>query len=45
MAGTLVTAGGLVFTGRLTGEFMAVDAETGKTCGSSRPRPASSASR
>jgi hypothetical protein len=25
-----VTAGGLVFTGRLTGEFMAVDAETGK---------------
>src|SRR5262249_13362345 len=25
MAGTLVTAGGLVFTGRLTGEFMAVD--------------------
>jgi alcohol dehydrogenase (cytochrome c) len=29
-AGTLVTAGGLVFTGRLTGEFMAVDAETGK---------------
>ena len=30
-AGTLVTAGGLVFTGRLTGEFMAVDADTGKT--------------
>lgn len=30
MAGTLVTAGGVVFTGRLTGEFMAVDAETGK---------------
>ena len=30
-AGTLVTASGLVFTGRLTGEFMAVDAETGKT--------------
>jgi alcohol dehydrogenase (cytochrome c) len=29
-AGTLVTAGGLVFTGRLTGEFMAVEAETGK---------------
>ena len=28
-SGTLVTAGGLVFTGRLTGEFMAVDAETG----------------
>ena len=31
LAGTLVTAGGLVFTGRLTGEFMAVDADTGKT--------------
>ena len=30
MAGTLVTAGGLVFTGRLTGEFMAVDADSGK---------------
>lgn len=29
--GTLVTAGGLVFTGRLTGEFMAVDADSGKT--------------
>ena len=29
-AGTLVTAGGLVFTGRLTGEFMAVDVDTGK---------------
>jgi len=31
MAGTLVTAGGVVFTGRLTGEFMAVDSDTGKT--------------
>ena len=30
-AGTLVTAGGLVFTGKLTGEFIALDAETGKT--------------
>jgi alcohol dehydrogenase (cytochrome c) len=30
-AGTLVTAGGLVFTGTLTGEFVAVDADTGKT--------------
>ncbi len=30
-AGTLVTAGGLVFTGRLTGEFIALDADTGKT--------------
>src|SRR5262249_47697222 len=29
-SGTLVTAGGLVFTGRLTGEFMAVDAGNGK---------------
>jgi len=29
-SGTLVTAGGLVFTGRLTGEFMAVDADSGK---------------
>jgi len=29
-SGTLVTAGGLVFTGELTGEFIAVDAETGK---------------
>lgn len=28
-AGTLVTAGGLVFTGTLTGEFVAVDAEKG----------------
>jgi len=26
-----VTAGGLVFTGTLTGEFIAVDADTGKT--------------
>jgi alcohol dehydrogenase (cytochrome c) len=29
-SGTLVTAGGLVFTGELTGEFIAVDAESGK---------------
>jgi alcohol dehydrogenase (cytochrome c) len=29
-AGTLVTAAGLVFTGTLTGEFIAVDADTGK---------------
>ena len=28
-AGTLVTAGGLVFTGTLTGEFIAVDADKG----------------
>jgi alcohol dehydrogenase (cytochrome c) len=26
----MVTAGGLVFTGELTGEFIAVDADTGK---------------
>src|SRR6478672_935882 len=30
-AGTLVTAGGLVFTGRLTGEFIALDMDTGET--------------
>jgi alcohol dehydrogenase (cytochrome c) len=30
MAGTLSTAGGLVFTGAATGEMMAVDADTGK---------------
>lgn len=30
MAGTLSTAGGLVFTGAATGEFMAVDAKNGK---------------
>jgi alcohol dehydrogenase (cytochrome c) len=29
-AGTLVTAGGLVFTGELTGEFIAVDSDSGK---------------
>ncbi len=29
-AGTLVTAGGLVFTGELTGEFIAADIDTGK---------------
>ncbi|MBV8534727.1 MAG: PQQ-dependent dehydrogenase, methanol/ethanol family, partial [Alphaproteobacteria bacterium] len=30
ISGTLVTAGGVVFTGKLTGEFIAVDAESGK---------------
>ena len=30
-AGMLVTGGGLVFTGKLTGEFMALDESTGKT--------------
>ena len=29
-AGTMVTAGGVVFTGELTGEFIALDAKTGK---------------
>ena len=30
-AGTLVTGGGLVFTGKLTGEFVALDEDTGAT--------------
>jgi alcohol dehydrogenase (cytochrome c) len=30
-AGMLATGGGLVFTGKLTGEFLALDEETGKT--------------
>lgn len=30
-SGTLVTGGGLVFTGKLNGEFIALDEETGKT--------------
>jgi alcohol dehydrogenase (cytochrome c) len=30
-AGMLATAGGLVFTGKLTGEFLALDEDTGKT--------------
>ena len=30
-AGTLVTDGGLMFTGKLSGEFIALDTETGKT--------------
>jgi len=30
-AGTLATDGGLIFSGRLTGEFLALDDETGKT--------------
>ena len=30
-SGSLVTAGGLVFSGKLTGEFMAMDEDTGKT--------------
>jgi alcohol dehydrogenase (cytochrome c) len=30
ICGTLVTEGGLVFTGQLTGEFIAVDSDTGK---------------
>ena len=30
-AGTLATGGGLVFTGKITGEFLALDEDTGKT--------------
>ena len=30
-AGVLATGGGLLFTGRITGEFVALDAETGET--------------
>ncbi len=30
-AGMLATGGGLVFTGKLTGEFLALDEDTGKT--------------
>jgi alcohol dehydrogenase (cytochrome c) len=30
-AGMLATGGGLIFTGKLTGEFLALDADTGKT--------------
>ena len=30
-AGMLATGGGLVFTGKLTGEFVALDEDTGKT--------------
>jgi alcohol dehydrogenase (cytochrome c) len=30
-AGMLATGGGLVFTGKLTGEFVALDQDTGKT--------------
>jgi alcohol dehydrogenase (cytochrome c) len=30
-AGMLATAGGLIFTGKLSGEFVALDADTGKT--------------
>jgi alcohol dehydrogenase (cytochrome c) len=30
-AGLLATGGGLIFTGKLTGEFIALDEETGKT--------------
>ena len=30
-AGMLATGGGLIFTGKLTGEFLALDQETGKT--------------
>jgi alcohol dehydrogenase (cytochrome c) len=30
-AGMLATSGGLIFTGKMTGEFLALDADTGKT--------------
>jgi len=30
LSGTLATAGGLVFTGAMSGEFMALDVDTGK---------------
>jgi alcohol dehydrogenase (cytochrome c) len=30
-AGMLATGGGLLFTGKLTGEFLALDQDTGKT--------------
>ena len=30
-AGTLATGGGLIFTGKLTGEFLALDEATGET--------------
>jgi alcohol dehydrogenase (cytochrome c) len=30
-AGMLATGGGLIFTGKLTGEFIALDEDTGKT--------------
>ena len=30
-AGTMVTGGGLVFTGKTTGEFLALDKDTGET--------------
>jgi hypothetical protein len=35
------TGGSLVFTGKLTGEFKALDQDTGKTLGSLRPDQAS----
>ena len=44
-SGVLSTAGGVVFTGQLTGEFEAFDADTARSCGSSRPAPASRDSR
>jgi len=36
-AGMLATDGGLLFTGLLTGEFIALDQDTARRCGSSRP--------
>ena len=42
-SGALATAGGVVFYGTLEGYLKAVDAKTARSCTSSRPRPASSA--
>jgi hypothetical protein len=39
-AGTLTTAGGLLFTGTSDGYVKAFDAKTARSCGSSRPAPA-----
>ena len=36
-SGVMSTAGGFVFYGDSNGEFVAVDAKTGKNCGASRP--------
>ena len=37
----MTTSGGLLFTGKETGEFIALDIDTGNSSGSSRPAPAS----
>ena len=40
-AGMLATGGGLVFTGKMTGEFHCARRGTARRCGSSRPAQAS----